>query len=328
MNLLPFEKIERKILTKQESSSNKEFGKSPNKRDIKELLKYGIINVNKPEGPTSHQITAYLKEILDIEKAGHSGTLDPKVTGVLPTAIEKATRIVQSLLTSGKEYICLMKIHEKKDEKKVREIINSFIGKIEQLPPIRSAVKRRKRTREIYYLEILEIDERNVLFRVGCQAGTYIRKLCHDIGQKLGTSAHMAQLIRTKAGPFKEDTWHSLQEIKDAYEFYKEGNEKPLREIILPIERAIEHLPKIWITDSTVDAICHGAELAIPGIAKIHSKINKKDQIAIMTLKNELVATGIAELNSEEILKKEKGISAKTKKVFMIKGTYPKYNKK
>ena len=318
MNLLPFEKIKREILTKQETSSNKEFGKNPEDRDIEELLKYGIINVNKPEGPTSHQITAYLKEILHIEKAGHSGTLDPKVTGSLPTAIEKATRIVQSLLTSGKEYICLMKIHEEKEEKEIREIMNSFIGKIEQLPPVRSAVKRRIRTREIYYLEILEIEDRNVLFRVGCQAGTYIRKLCHDIGQKLETSAHMAQLIRTKAGPFREDTWHSLQEIKDAYEFYKEGDEKPLKKIILPIEKAIDHLPKIWITDSTVDAICHGAELAIPGIAKIHSKINKKDSVAIMTLKDELVATGIAELNSEEIIKKNKGIAAKTKKILFF----------
>jgi H/ACA ribonucleoprotein complex subunit 4 len=327
MNLLPFENLNRKILTKQDTTSNPDYGKSPQNRSVEELIHYGIINLNKPEGPTSHQITDYVKKILKIKKAGHSGTLDPKVTGCLPIAFEDATKIVQTLLTAGKEYICLMHIHEKRNKNEIVKAINEFVGTITQLPPIRSAVKRRNRERTIYYIDILDIEGQNVLFKVGCQAGTYIRKLCHDMGLKLNTHAHMAQLIRTKAGPFKDKNWHTMQELTDAYEFYKEGNEEELKKIILPIETATEHLAKIWITDSTVDPICHGAELHIPGIAKLHENIKRNKTVAIMTLKNELIALGISKLNSKEILTKKQGSAVATKKVFMKRDTYPKYKK-
>ncbi|MBT3394937.1 RNA-guided pseudouridylation complex pseudouridine synthase subunit Cbf5 [archaeon] len=324
MCLLPFEKTKREIIVKKESISNKDYGKSPKERTTEELIKYGVVNINKPEGPTSHQVTSYVKDILKIEKAGHSGTLDPKVTGVLLIAVEDATRIVQTILTTGKEYICLMKIHKDKPEEEIREAVNSFIGKIKQIPPIRSAVKRRERERTIYYIDILEIKGKEVLLKVGCQAGTYMRKLCHDIGEKLETGAHMDQLVRTKAGPFNDTEWYSLQELIDAYEFYKEGNDSELKKIIKPIEDATSHLPKVWIMDTTVDSISHGAELNIPGISKFHSGIKRKDPVAILTLKGELVALGEAYLSSEEMTEKDMGTAIKTKKVFMKRGIYPK----
>lgn len=322
----PFEKIDRKVLTKQESKSN--YGKYTNNLPIEELINYGVININKPQGPSSHQVTDYTKKILKIKKAGHSGTLDPNVTGSLIIALGKATRIVHNLLKAGKEYVCLMHLHKKEDEDKIKQTMNSFVGEIDQLPPIKSAVKRRKRKKQIYYIKIIEIkDKQEVLFRVGCEAGTYIRKLCHDIGEKLQTKAHMQQLIRTRVGPFNEKTMHTLYELKDAYELYKEGKEKQLREMIQPIENAVKHLPKIWIIDNAVDTICHGADLALPGVAKLNDKIKEKDKVAILTLKDELVATGTAKLDSEEVLEKEKGIAVKTEKVFMKRNTYPKYSK-
>lgn len=244
------------------------------------------------------------------------------MTGVLPIALDKATRIVQALLKAGKEYICLMHLHKEVAENKIHELMKEFQGKIKQLPPVRSAVKRQERFREIYYLNILEINGKDVLFKVGCEAGTYIRKLAHDFGKRLGTGAHMFQLIRTKAGPFTDKDWHSLQDLKDAYEFYKEGNEKEIRKIILPFERAVEHLPKVWVFDNAVNNICHGASLGVPGISKLHLNINKNDSIAIMTLKEELIALGTSQITSEEMFKSEKGIAVKVEKVLMPRNTY------
>jgi H/ACA ribonucleoprotein complex subunit 4 len=328
-NQLPFEKIKRTILTKKVSQTSDKYGNQFDNLPIEELLKYGIINLDKPKGPTSHQVSDYLKKIIGVSKAGHSGTLDPKVSGVLPTAIGRATRVVQCLLTSGKEYITLMHLHNDVSEKQIRKACNEFIGKIRQLPPIKSSVKRQLRYRKIYYLEILEIKGQDVLFKVGTQAGTYIRKLVHDIGQKIGCGAHMAELRRTKAGPFREDTLVTLQDVSDALHFYKEeGNEKYLRKIIQPIENGVQHLAKVWIMDSTVDTLCHGASLKIPGIVKVESDIQVDDPIAIMTLKNELVAFGKALMISKEMISNERGIAMIANKVFMLPGVYPKIERK
>ncbi len=325
--MLPFESVKREILVKKEADSSDKYGCQPEKRKVEDLLNNGIININKPSGPTSHQVSAYVRDILKVKKAGHSGTLDPKVTGVLPIAVGRATKVTRSLLTAGKEYIALMHIHDSIPEEKIRKTINEFIGRIKQLPPLRSAVKREVRERDIYYIEILEISDQDVLFKVGCQAGTYIRKLIDDIGKKLGTGAHMAELRRTKAGPFDESTIVSLQDLKDAMEFYKKGDDSEIRNVIQPIENAVKHLPKIWILDTTVDAVCHGASLNVPGISKLESGIKKDDYVAIMTLKNELVAIGKAKMTSEEILKEKKGLAAILERVFMEPGTYPKIAK-
>lgn len=209
-----------------------------------------------------------------------------------------------------------MHIHKPVEKEKITETINKFIGNLKQKPPVRSAVKRVEREREIYYLKILEIDKQDVLFKVGCQAGTYIRKLCDQIGRELNTGANMSQLIRTRVGPFNLKDSKTLHEIKDAYE------ENKLEKVILPVESAIEHLPKIWITDTTVDPLCHGADLAIPGISKLESNIKQEDLVAVLTLKNELVCLGEASMTSEEIIKNEKGMALKTRKVFMKRGTY------
>jgi len=216
-----------------------------------------------------------------------------------------------------------MHLHKEVDEDLIRKAFDEFLGKIKQLPPVRSAVKRQLRTREIYYLEILEIQDKDILFRVGCEAGTYIRKLIHDLGLKLNTNAHMLQLVRTRVAKFDDKSWHSLHDLKDAYYLYeKENNEEELRKIVLPIEKAVEHLPKIWILDSSVSSLCHGADLSLPGISK-YNNFSEKETVAIMTLKNELVCLGDAQVNSEFISKNERGMIVKTTKVFMERDLYP-----
>lgn len=323
--LLPFERVKRSILVRREAETSPKFGKTPDERSVEELMNYGIINVDKSDGPTSHQVSAYVQKILHIKKSGHSGTLDPKVTGVLPVAVGRATRIVQALLPSGKEYVCLMHLHHEVDEYQIRKVMNEFIGKIKQLPPIKSAVKRQWRFRSIYYINILDIKGQDVLFRTGVEAGTYIRKLVHDIGVKLGCGAHMAELRRTKAGPFNEDTLVTLQELTDAYHYYtEEKNEKYIRNCIKPMEFGVSHLPKIYILDTTVDALCHGAILKVPGIAKVDTEISPDQLVAIMTLKNELVCVGISKMNSTQMVNEARGIAVSTTQVFMDPGIYPK----
>lgn len=322
-SLLPFEKIERKILIRKESETNPDLGCNPEDRKTEEIINYGIVNIDKPKGPTSHQVSDFVQKILHINKSGHSGTLDPAVTGVLPVALGRATRIVQTLLTAGKEYIAIMHLHKEIEEEKLRETIKKhFIGKIQQIPPLKSSVKRQLRTRSVYYFDILEVDGKDVLFKVGTEAGTYIRKLIHDLGKKLGIGAHMAELRRTKAGPFDESTLFTLQELTDAFYFWKEeNNEKFIRKVIQPVESGVRHLPKVWVFDTTIESICHGVDLKVPGISKLNDNISKDETVAIMTLKNELVALGIAKMDSNEMMA-EKGVAVQTEKVFMQPGVY------
>lgn len=330
MGDLPFERIKREVLVKQKLTTSDKYGFVPEKRSVDTLLHYGVVNIDKPSGPTSHQVSSYVQKILSIDKSGHSGTLDPKVTGVLPIALGSGTRIVHSLLTAGKEYVCFMHLHGDVDEQTIREVmLERFVGKIKQLPPIKSAVKRQPRFRKIYYIDILDIQGRGVLFIVGTQAGTYIRKLCHDIGEALGCGAHMAELRRTKAGPFNEKTeLCTLQDLTDALYYYKEkGDEVRIRMLVRPIEDAVRHLPNIWVADTTVNAICHGATLKTPGIVKVQTEIQVEDPVAIMTLKGELVAVGRSLMTSKDMIAKEKGIAAKSTQVFMQPGVYPRVEK-
>ncbi len=181
-------------LIKSKSKTNPDYGCNPYERPIEEHISKGVINLDKPSGPSSHEVDSWVKRILQ----------DPKVTGVLPIGIDSATRVSQLLLPAGKEYVCLMTMHKEMPEDQIYEIFDQFTGKIYQTPPVKSAVKRELRVRTIYYATIYEIKGKDVLFRIGCEAGTYIRTFCHDIGEALGCGAHMAELRRTRAGPFNE----------------------------------------------------------------------------------------------------------------------------
>jgi H/ACA ribonucleoprotein complex subunit 4 len=301
------------------------YGKDPYKRTIQELLETGVINLDKPPGPTSHEVVSWVKGILSIKRAGHSGTLDPRVTGVLPMMLGDATRLVRVLLLSGKEYVCVLRLHADVPEKEVRHVLEEFTGTIYQRPPLVSAVKRQVRKRTIYYIKFLEIAGRDVLFIVGSEAGTYIRKLCHDIGEALGCGAHMYELRRTKSGPFREDdSLITLHTLKDACEIWKEtGNEGPLRKCIYPMEYALRDLPEIIIKDSAVDALARGAQLGAQGISKLRPGIKPGDMVAVFTHLGEVVSLGKAKMSSEEMLAATEGQAIDTVAVAMKPGVYP-----
>ena len=299
-------------------------GKSPADRTIDELLQAGVVNIDKPQGPTSHQVTAWVRDIFGVEKSGHLGTLDPRVTGVLPVALNSAVRALDALLLDDKEYVCVMHVHRPVPEAQIRETCAAFVGKIFQFPPVRSAVKRQRRVREIYSLDVHEVDDRSVLFIARCESGTYIRTLCYDIGEALGTGASMGDLRRSKSAGFLEADAHSLQEVRDAWLAWKENHdESKLRKILLPMEALFSHLPKIAVKDSAVDAICHGASLAAPGIASLDAGVARGSVVAVMTQKGEVIALGESLMDGETMANSEDGIAVKVTRVLMSPQTYP-----
>jgi len=187
-------------------TTDEKYGSRYDSRSIADLLRYGIILLDKPPGPTSHEVVAWTKRILKLPKIGHSGTLDPQATGVLPLGLGEATKALGVLLLGPKEYHALGRLHSLPSDERLSEILRMFTGEIYQKPPQRSAVARRTRTRSIYELELLDQKERLVLLRILCQAGTYVRKLFYDMGEILGPGATMVELRRTRVDHFTEDS--------------------------------------------------------------------------------------------------------------------------
>ncbi|MFA5895367.1 MAG: RNA-guided pseudouridylation complex pseudouridine synthase subunit Cbf5 [Thermoplasmata archaeon] len=300
-------------------------GKRPEERTLEERIRLGVAIVDKPQGPTSHQVSAWVRDMFGVAKAGHSGTLDPRVTGVLPVALAGATRALEAVLEGDKEYVGVMQLHQDLDEGRVRSMFGRFVGDIYQLPPVRSAVKREQRTRHVSELEVLETSGRNVLFRVRCESGTYVRTLCVDIGDALGVGANMVDLRRTRTATMSEAEAHPLNAFRDALIYWKEEkDEAPLKALLQPMERLLSHLPKIVVKDTAVDALCHGANLAVPGVAKLSPHIRRGELVAIFTGKDEAVAVSKALMTTDEIVVAKSGVAADTVRVLMERRTYPK----
>ena len=311
------------MLVRDRDPRSVDRGKRPEDRSIEELLDGGVIILDKVQGPTSHQVTAWVKDILGVEKIGHGGTLDPNVSGVLPIALGKAIRMTDLVLRSDKQYVCHMYLHRPLAEEKVRTVLGTFVGAIYQTPPVRSAVKVAMRIRKVHSIDILEVDGRDVLFKVDCDAGTYIRTLCVDAGEALGVGANMKALRRTRSGAMGEEDAVTLQDLKDAVVEWKNGNGEWLRSIIKPMEVLLEPLPKVIVKDNAVDAVAHGADLNAPGVVALDEGIEKGQQVAMMTVKGEALALGTANMSARDMYKAYKGKAVKTFRVFLPEDTYP-----
>ena len=302
------------------------YGTYYDKRTIEQLLNYGIILLDKPPGPTSHETVAWTKRLLKLPKIGHSGTLDPQVSGVLPLGLGEATKALGVLLYGPKEYHALGRVHSLPSKEKLNEIVEMFRGEIFQKPPQRSAVLRQTRTRTIYEFEIIEQKERLLLTRILCESGTYIRKLYYDIGEILGPGATMVELRRTRVDQFYErDGLVTLHELANAFALWEETkDDSKLLKMIKPVEYALSELKSVVIRDSAVDAMCHGAQLAIPGILKISQNLKNGDIVGVYTQKGEAVALAEATMSDEEIQDATKGYAFETKRIIMAPKTYPK----
>jgi H/ACA ribonucleoprotein complex subunit 4 len=306
--------------------TNDAYGVYCDKRSIEQLLNYGFILLDKPNGPTSHETVAWVKKILNVPKAGHSGTLDPQVSGILPIGLGEATKALIVLLLGPKEYHALGRLHSLPPKEKLQEVLKLLTGKIYQKPPQRSAVSRQTRVRTVYEIEVVEQVERLLLLRILCEAGTYVRKIFYDMGEILGPGATMIELRRTRVGQFNEDSnLVKMHDLLDAYALWKEKNDdSKLRGILMPIEFALSDIKSVVIRDSAVDALCHGAQLAIPGILEISHGLKRDDLVGIYTQKGEVVALAEAIMSEDEIVENTKGFAFKIKRIIMSPNTYPK----
>jgi H/ACA ribonucleoprotein complex subunit 4 len=303
-------------------------GCSPLSRKLKDHVNYGVINLDKPANPSSHEVVAWIKRILRVEKTGHSGTLDPKVTGCLIVCVDRATRLVKAQQSAGKEYIGVVRLHGPIENLgKLSRAIETLTGALFQRPPLISAVKRQLRVRSIYESKLIEYDpERNLgIFWVSCEAGTYIRTLCVHLGLIVGTGGHMQELRRVRSGILSENdrmvTMHDVLDAQHVYDATKD--EKYLRRVVKPLESLLVNFKRVVVKDSAVNAICYGAKLMIPGLLRFADNIDVGEEVVMMTTKGEAIAVGIAQMPTSVMATCDHGVVAKIKRVIMERDSYP-----
>ncbi|KAJ1936913.1 centromere/microtubule-binding protein cbf5, partial [Linderina pennispora] len=291
-------------------------------------IKYGVINLDKPSNPSSHEVVAWIRRILRVEKTGHSGTLDPKVTGCLIVCIDRATRLVKSQQGAGKEYVCVVRLHDAlENESAMARSVETLTGALFQRPPLISAVKRQLRVRTIYDSKLLEFDNDRHLAVVwaSCEAGTYMRTLCVHLGLLLGVGGHMQELRRVRSGALTEnDNMVTMHDVMDAQWVYDNTkDESYLRRVVRPLEWLLTGYKRIVVKDSAVNAICYGAKMMIPGLLRFEDGIEVNDEVVLMTTKGEAIAIGIAQMTTAVLATCDHGVVAKIKRVIMERDTYP-----
>jgi len=303
------------------------FGCSPLSRALQDYLLYGIINLDKPVNPSSHEVVSWIKRIMNLEKTGHSGTLDPKVSGCLLVCLNRATRLVKAQQSAGKEYVCIVRFHsDVGNAAKVQKALDMLTGACFQRPPVISAVKRQLRVRTIYETKVVEYNAKRhmAIFWTSCEAGTYIRTLCVHLGLVMGVGAHMQELRRVRSGVLDENKYMStMHDVLDAQYMYNNmRDEKYLRRVVFPLEMILTSYPRIVVKDSAVNAITYGAQLMIPGVLRFEQNIEVGSEIVMMTTKGEAVATGIAQMTTAVIASVDHGVVAVIKRVIMERDTY------
>ncbi len=237
-------------------------------KPIQDLINFSIINIDKPTEHTSFDVVARIRSIFHTKKVGHFGTLDPMVTGVLPISLNKACKLSDFFMHHDKEYIGKMQVHKEISKTKLEQEMKKFIGKIKQLPPVKSSVKRQIRERTINKFIIKEINGKTVSFHCDVEAGTYIRKLIHDLGEKIG-GAHMIELRRIRAGIFNEKQSVKIEEVEKAYKLYKEkGDESKLRKFLIPAEIISEIYPVVQVKEEIVHGLLNGKPLMKEDVKK------------------------------------------------------------
>uniref|UniRef100_H3B207 H/ACA ribonucleoprotein complex subunit DKC1 n=1 Tax=Latimeria chalumnae TaxID=7897 RepID=H3B207_LATCH len=303
-------------------------GCNPLKREISEYVRTGFINLDKPANPSSHEVVAWIRRILRVEKTGHSGTLDPKVTGCLIVCIERATRLVKSQQSAGKEYVGIVRLHNAiENELQLTRAFQTLTGAVFQRPPLIAAVKRQLRVRTIYESKLLEYDpERRLgIFWVSCEAGTYIRTLCVHVGLLLGVGGQMQELRRVRSGVMGEkDHMVTMHDVLDAqWQYDHNKDETYLRRAIFPLEKLLTSHKRIVMKDSAINAICYGAKIMLPGVLRYEDGIELNQEIVVITTKGEAVCIAIALMTTAVISTCDHGVVAKIKRVIMERDTYP-----
>ena len=290
--------------------------------DAPELLDSGVAVIDKPCGPISHEVTSWVKKMLEVPRTGHAGTLDPDVSGVLPVALGRATKLLRYIAGKRKTYVGICKFRKELSTERLEGLFGKFRGEIEQTPPKISAVKKVKRKRFVHSLQILEVDGKRVLFNATVDAGTYIRTLCEDMGRAAGTEAFMEELRRTAVGKIREDSAFTMQELSDAHWLWKEKNDDSLLgKCIVPVERLID-FRRVYVRENVPESLAKGAQLMAPGLVGAEPTIKKGENVSIYTDDTrKFVGVGVALFDGEEMNLQKSGNIVKSERIHWKAGS-------
>jgi H/ACA ribonucleoprotein complex subunit 4 len=305
-------------------SPDEHLGSAPDERNLEQLMQSGFILLDKPPGPSSHQLASWARDLLELEKLGHGGTLDPFATGVLTLLLGKSVKLTSAILKHDKSYICVLRSQSPIDKETLESLLRQFEGKIYNVPPEISAVKVQVRTRTIESVKLIDAQERDFIIEVRCESGTYIRTMARDMGLLAGMPIELKELRRNQSGRYHLEQCVSMDVIADAVWLWKEqGDDRALRSIIHPIELLLEHFPKCVIKDSAVAAISNGAPLLRPGIVSVDESIGKGSQVLVTTCRGQAVALVKFKHEANEIADLNEGEVAQPTMVLMDADLYP-----
>ncbi len=297
---------------------------SRGEREVAERIARGaFVLLDKPRGPSSHQVTAWARDLLGVPLAGHAGTLDPNVSGVLWVGVGPALKLVPLVLEFPKRYVGVVTFHGPVDSRRLSEILGEFTAPIFQTPPVRSAVKRERRVRTIHRLEAVEADPPRVVLDITADSGTYVRTLAVDLGEATGAGAHLEELRRISTGPFDEREAVTLTELTDARAALAEGDARPLLGLLHPAERVWAEFPTIVLKDAAASAVAHGAGLAAGGIASVARPFPVGAKVVLLSRERELLATGVALRDASELARRSPGWVVGGMRVFVEPARFP-----
>ena len=313
-----------KLILDSKAETNNAIGGHPDSRSVEQRLASGFILLDKPAGPTSHQVASWVRDLFGLERLGHGGTLDPFATGVLPLLAGKSMKVTKKILTHKKTYIAIFRCAEEPDDAGLETAMSRLTGRVYNVPPEISAVKVQVRTRKISNFEIIERNGNDILTRIDCEAGTYVRTMARDLGLMLGYKVELKELRREKSGRFELSKCVTLQEVADAYWLWKECDKpEALLKRIHPVEKLVLDLPAAHVKDSAAAAIAHGAPLLRPGIVDVDGGISSGKEIAIFTLKDELVGIVKLTVDTNQLPNMDSGEVARPSMVLLEQDLYP-----
>lgn len=313
-----------KLILDSKAETNNAIGGHPDSRSVEQRLASGFILLDKPAGPTSHQVASWVRDLFGLERLGHGGTLDPFATGVLPLLAGKSMKVTKKILTHKKTYIAIFRCAEEPDDTSLETAMSRLTGRVYNVPPEISAVKVQVRTRKISNFEIIERNGNDILTRIDCEAGTYVRTMARDLGLMLGYKVELKELRREKSGRFELSKCVTLQEVADAYWLWKECDKpEALLKMIHPVEKLVLDLPAAHVKDSAAAAIAHGAPLLRPGIVDVDGVVSSGKEIAIFTLKDELVGIVKLTVDTNQLPNMDSGEVARPSMVLLEQDLYP-----
>lgn len=311
-----------KWFIREECETDSSKGKRPSERSVKDLLNQGVVFIDKPSGPPSNEVTSWIQKELDTNKTGHFGTLDPFATGVLPIGLGRGTRISPALSNSKKQYICEVESSSEVSKHRFAKKLESFKGENKQVPPKKSAVKRRERTRQMHSQELLDKKQNSFLFKIDVESGFYVRVLVEQMEKDMDVRLELKNLRRSKQGDIRSTECSNIQSVIDEFKFWKHGKQaNNLKDHLKPVESAVKHLPKIVVKDSAVSSLANGSDLYSQGVSKLTEDVSEDQTVAVLSLKGELVALATA-ANSSEKIYSDQCMSASMDSVFMEPNIY------